>query len=174
MPFPRRSSVSRFGGRGRRRATAWSGPFTMNLDDTGTGLHTLVTLVPTEAETTIVRVRGSMIFQFLPDTVNDVYLGAIGLITVQAAASAAGSASMPGPVTDASNDGWFWHSFVDFMASGVGAEVPGYGYRVDIDSKAMRKVNDNERVVMRLESTTHSAGVSVKVAGDFRVLSKLV
>ncbi len=80
---------------------------------------------------------------------------------------------MPSPVDDASNDGWLWHSFVDFMASGVGANFPGYGYRVEIDSKAMRKVNDNERVVMRYQSTL-SAGVTVKIAGDFRVLSKLV
>ena len=66
-------------------------------------------------------------------------LGAIGFVVVSDLAAAAGAASIPGPVTDAADDGWFvWEPIVQF-SSIVGAAA-GRGASYPFDSKAMRKV----------------------------------
>jgi len=171
---PRRQN--RFQGAGPRRvrrSTAWSGPFDWVQALSANNKQILVTLIPTVAETTIVRIRGNAMLSFVHDALNESVNVALGLIVVSAQAAAAGATSVPGPITDAGNDGWFWHQSASFMAMSATDLVENDQFRFEIDSKAMRKVNDDQRVLMVSELTV-MLGVSVKTAGNFRVLAKLV
>ena len=101
-------------------------------------------------------------------TVNDERpMGAFGMCVVSNEAFAAGVASMPGPFTDADSDLWFVHQFM-FAAFEQSGTVDGFesaaGQSYAINSKAMRKVTDDERVVMILENGHASQGAVAYVA----------
>ncbi len=123
---------------------------------------------------TIVRTRGG--FSILPDTfeVDKNIIGAIGIGLVSDQAFAAGAASVPGPWTDQDWSGWlYWSPFqyhwdvtTDIGRLVVG--VAGAGAEV-IDSKAMRKVQANETVIVVVESQSSALQASV----NFRMLLKL-
>ena len=88
-------------------------------------------------------------------------------------AVAAGIASIPGPFSEAFWDGWFvWRSFTwdyDFKDA-TGAQVTTIGSAVfEVDSKAMRKVSENETIVIVAESQSGAFGISTPL----RVLLKL-
>ena len=97
-------------------------------------------------------------------------VGAIGFGLVSDQAFGAGAASLPGPWSDPDWDGWFlwmpWSFRWEFAdASG---QVLGDA-RKTIDSKAMRKVGQNETLVVMAESQ----GTAAVVAVSFRLLVKL-
>ena len=101
-------------------------------------------------------------------TVNDERpMGAFGMCVVSNEAFAAGVASMPGPFTDADSDLWFVHQFM-FAAFEQAGTVDGFetaaGQQYIINSKAMRKVTDDERVVMVMENGHASQGAVSYVA----------
>ena len=86
-------------------------------------------------------------------------------------AFAAGAASIPGPFTDANSDLWFVHQFlmVDMrFVSAVGVE-PMYGRQYEFDSKAMRKQNEEQRVVVMIENGHATAAARSYHA--FRILT---
>jgi hypothetical protein len=99
-------------------------------------------------------------------------VGAFGMCVVSEDAFAAGAASIPGPFSDASSDLWMVHQYFaqSFQfASGVGAGFNGsFGMQLDIDSKAMRKVTEEERLVVMVENGS-ADGMVFNVA--LRVLS---
>jgi len=94
--------------------------------------------------------------------------GAVGLEVVTSQAIAAGVGSIPTPVTDAASDQWFLHQWLqsDFtFLSGVGFDADA-GRTYDIESKAMRKVNDDSEITIVGEfSTGVSNGFILTVAG---------
>ncbi len=97
-------------------------------------------------------------------------LAAIGLAVVSDQAAAAGVGSIPTPITDDDSDLWFVHKFLmsNFLfASGVGfAEGQSAGMLYEVDSKAMRKVNDGEDIVVVAEvDAVIGGGVVVTTAG---------
>ncbi len=93
----------------------------------------------------------------------------MGLVSDQA--FAAGAVSIPGPWSDPDWGGWFvwipWSFRFEFV-SGTGIQMPG-SVQIPIDSKAMRKVQPNETLVVMLESQS----AAVTVAASFRMLVKL-
>jgi len=93
--------------------------------------------------------------------------GAVGMMVVNDLALAAGAASIPGPVTDQSDDGWFmWQPFVqmgDQNDSAIGS------VKYDFDSKAMRKVEDGFGVAVMVENASATSGLFVQLA--FSVLT---
>ena len=81
-------------------------------------------------------------------------IGAFGMCVVSEDAFAAGVASVPGPFTDASSDLWFVHQYIlsDFIfGDATGFDSMG-GRSYEVDSKAMRRVTDEERIVLVFEN----------------------
>ena len=99
---------------------------------------------------------------------------ALGAAIVSDQASAIGITAVPTPFTDLGSDLFFLHEiqanrFV--FVSGVGFDPNGAPLGRPVDSKAMRKVNDDQDVAFVLENSSLSNGTTVYVAG--RMLIKL-
>ena len=96
-------------------------------------------------------------------------IGAMGIGIVSDQALAAGAASIPGPWTDSSWDGWFVHQFFAYrfeVTTDIGRLIASIS--IPFDSKAMRKVGTNESVVIMVESQL----VAFNAAVMFRMLVK--
>ena len=78
-------------------------------------------------------------------------MGAFGALVVTDAAVVAGVASMPDPVTDADDDGWFL--WVPFAQKASGSSSGTIGFQYDFDSKAMRKLSEGFSVAFILANT---------------------
>ena len=120
---------------------------------------------------TIVRTRGILLVG--PDvfTADTNVIGAIGFAVVSEQAAAAGAASIPGPFSNGAWDGWFHHEFYCYrmeFIDGSGVLSPAT-VQVPFDSKAMRKTEANDRIVVMVESQASAALVGIY----FRMLFKL-
>ena len=96
--------------------------------------------------------------------------GAFGIMIVDGEAFDAGVASIPTPMAEAGDERWFVHRYwaVDCrFDTSPQAQV----MRVDIDSKAMRKVTSSDVLVAVLEN--NAAVDAVAFWWQFRVLFKL-
>ena len=107
------------------------------------------------------RVRGIMSWSSNQTAIAESQIGAFGMIVVNDLALVAGAASIPGPITDGSDDGWFvWEGI-----SSRGAETIGGGTvsqaRI-LDSKAMRRIEEGFGVALMVENSNGTGGV------DFR------
>ena len=91
----------------------------------------------------------------------ELQMGAWGAIVVTDTALAAGVASIPGPVTDANDDGWFvWESFVQSSSAGAGGNIAAWqGVHRPYDSKAMRKLPDGFSVAIVVENAHATHGL---------------
>ena len=90
-------------------------------------------------------------------------IGALGFIVVNDLALAAGVASLPGPVTDANDDGWF--VWMPFSAQGLLLTAtdtsPGSRHRnFEFDSKAMRRVEEGFSVAIIIENASLTDGLT--------------
>ncbi len=169
MAHPRRSFS-----RGPKRQVAWINSADQGYLTVSAGSKAIhQSFAPATAgllKPTIVRTRGVVSFKSTQAAADAEVIGAYGMAIVSDQAFAAGAASIPGPFTDADWDGWFlWGGialslqFVD--ATGVYVE----DRLLEVDSKAMRKVSDNETVVFMVESQA----VAFEFAAVFRELFKL-
>ena len=98
--------------------------------------------------------------------------GAFGIIVASEQATGQGVASVPNPGVD-TDSSWMVYeplitSFVFADATGIDADG---GSIVDIDSKAMRKVNSNEDLAVMVDNTSASDGGFLWYGG--RMLVKL-
>ncbi len=121
---------------------------------------------------TIARIRGHVVAsQNTAAAANSMLLG-IGLIVVsENAFTVGGAASMPGPLTDI-NASWLWHNILAFgptQAGAVSDNAITMNQRVEIDSKAMRKVGPDDALAFIWEglqlrgSPTADGTVAVRV-----------
>jgi len=154
----------------RHRLTQWIGPANQGFIAVGAGATALISSAPFEEAATLVRTRGQLSIR-PEDFVADIdIVGAVGMGIVSAEAFAAGVASIPTPFTDADWGGWFvWRAFsyrYNF-ASAVGENFPNW--TMEIDSKAMRKISPNERIVTIAEAQ----GAALRVSVPTRLLIKL-
>ncbi len=121
---------------------------------------------------TVIRTRG--MFGILTDaaTASEFQHGAFGMIVVNDLAAAAGAASIPGPVVDASDDGWFvWEPFLSAQES-VGATAVTVPMSVfHFDSKAARRVEQGFQIAIMVENA--SATHAFDVLSAFSQLSKV-
>ena len=77
----------------------------------------------------------------------------------------------PGPINDPEAD-WLWHTFLGFDAdplTAASASALGVIERIEIDSKAMRKIQTDHVVVLIGESNTGDFA-AVNVTGGLRLL----
>ena len=84
--------------------------------------------------------------------------GAFGAMVINDLAVAAGAASIPGPVTDANDDGWFlWVPFVRSFPAVNGIESREYQF----DSKAMRRVEEGFAIAFMVENASATDGFNI-------------
>jgi len=118
---------------------------------------------------TIVRTRLESFVRSDQAAAAEVFIGAYGQCIVSDQASAIGVSAVPTPVTDLSSDLWFVHQpFAGVFESGTGTNN---GWRYEIDSKAMRKVQEGEDLVTVVEFSALGSGFNFFVGG--RALVKL-
>ncbi len=93
----------------------------------------------------------------------EVQLGAFGMVVVNDLAVAAGAASIPGPVTDASDDGWFvWLPIMQTGAAPAGGgATQSLPQRYEFDSKAMRRVEEGFAIALMIENSSATNGLAV-------------
>ncbi len=109
---------------------------------------------------TIRRTRGVFTISSDQGTAIEDQVGAMGFMVVNDLAIAAGVASLPGPVTDANDDGWF--VWVPFALRGL-ADVENSAViseQYEFDSKAMRKVEEGFGIVLVVENASASFGIT--------------
>ena len=167
-------------GRGRlgfaRRQTAWLFVSTVETTLAGSPSASILSFLNAAALAmrpfTVVRTRGQ--YMFLSDVSGGVaeesFGCALGYVVVSDQASAIGVTAVPTPVTDKGSDLFFvyeqgFNSIERVDATGFGL----VGTTVRYDSKAMRKVNDDEDIVITAENEVngviiiHSARMLIKL-----------
>ena len=161
---------------GQRRSTSWLEivpSITTMVAGGGVITHSLDATELAKRPFTVV--RSHLIVHITSDQLgaDELQFGAVGICVVSDQAEAVGVTAVPTPVTDAGSDLWLMHQYVaaEFaFVSGVGFDAAG-GYTYLIDSKSMRKVNDDQDVLIVIELATGiSNGFNITIAG--RVLIK--
>ncbi len=161
-----------------RRTTSW---------DEGPGSNTLVTysvstttilgaaLAVLIGGDTLIRTRGLLTVELQSITsAGDGFGGAVGLGLASTDAVVAGVGSLPNPVDDLDWEGWIWHQFVNVFSAATIEDnwSPGDAQQIQIDSKAMRKADDNLSFFFSGQFTeVGTAEMDVRV--DSRMLFKL-
>ena len=156
---------------GARRATSW---FDLPPSSTavtaggGTILLSLTTAEKAKRPFTIIRTYLEFDIQSDQSIASEVQTGAVGMAVVSDQASAIGVTGVPTPTTDAASDLWFMHKW--FMSSFLFADATGFvepNTRLySIESKAARKVNDAEDVILVVEfAAGFSSGFIINAAG---------
>jgi len=97
--------------------------------------------------------------------------GAFGVCVVSDQAAAIGVTAVPTPITDTGSDLFFVYE--QMFGRFGGTQVEEVGARKTIDSKAMRKVNDSEDMVLVLESGAAAISSSLVSIIGGRFLVKL-
>ena len=168
--------ANRFHGGVARRTTSrpnrtWSS-FTMAADIAVGGTTKVLVASgtsPVSIDLIILRTRG--IFYTVPagPAADTIIIGAFGIMLVTDIAAAAGVASIPGPATDASDDGWLVHemfaSRIDFStAIGINFDA---GQQFRFDSKAKRIFQPGMQLVAVVENL---GSASFRFLTNFRCL----
>ena len=162
--------------RGPRRESMWlSIPVASDTITSGSVLMSVLNAAALELRPfTVIRTHITLHVNSDQIAADELQICAFGLEVVSEAAAAAGVASIPTPFTELDSDFWFLHQIImaEFtFASGVGFDADG-GKTVTIDSKAMRKVNNDEQVAIVAQGDfTVGSGFAVTMAG--RMLIKL-
>ena len=168
MTMPARRVVRRRSGfrRGRQRGGSW-GRF-LATGNTAVGVSTKVLLTTgvlfnANIAETVKRTRGHIWVQ-ASGTGSELQFGAFGLILASDAALAAGAASLPGPSTDASDDGWFvWQGFHQGAGDPVGYAGP-VGYHYFFDSRAQRRIEPGYGVAVMVENASATFALEIGFA----------
>ena len=98
-------------------------------------------------------------------------IGAVGLIIVTDVAFAAGIASIPGPVTDGADDGWFVHVLFAQETLLVATDAIASKW-YPFDQKAKRILHGNGEVIAIVAENIH-ATQGMKVLFQFRLLAQV-
>ena len=120
---------------------------------------------------TIVRTR--FLLSIISDqaAVSEIQMGALGMAIVSDQAAAIGVTAVPTPITDMGSDLWFFHQLLynefSFLTA-AGFEEGGLA-QYEADSKAMRKVDIGQDLVIVAEPSATSDGFITRVGGRMLV-----
>ena len=163
-----------------RRNKGWEeGPGGSGVNSLSTGVGALIqsgAQVLTDGAT-LLRLRGRFLaFLTATDSIAGGFVGAFGIGIVALPAFAAGAASVLTPLTEQDWDGWlFWSPvYCKTVTATIGDAIntPLLMDRFEIDSKAMRKLRQDDVIYGAFEAT--ETGVSViSVTFDTRALLAL-
>jgi len=97
-------------------------------------------------------------------------IGAFGMAIVSDQAVAIGVTAVPTPDTDAGSDLWFAHQYMhNRIAVSSAASVFQTGTKYTVDSRAMRKVEDGQDLIVVGELSAAGQGFVLHSAGRFLV-----
>ena len=153
-----------------KRVTSWFDiPFATTTMTAPGGTIVLSLTAAELAKRPFTIVRTVMLIHSTSDQIgaDEQQFGAIGMCVVSDQAAAIGVTAVPTPVTDAASDLWFFHqNYASEFAfvTGVGFDAAAGSNRY-VESRAMRKVNDDEDVLVIAELAAVGQGQSVTVAG---------
>ena len=172
MPY-RHSRASRGGG--SRRATSWIDVPISCVNVAGGGAAIFASLTAAElAKRPFTIVRTHLEVKFGSDQIaaSESQEGALGLCVVSDQALAIGITAVPTPDTDLASDFWFVNQvmFSEVLFGDSTGFQDTVGVHYAIDSKVMRKVNDDQDVALVIELTGASFGGTFCVGG--RILIK--
>jgi len=132
---------------------------------------------------TLVRTRGQLLLRLTSATSEgNGFQGAFGIGVATTAAVVAGAASVPTPITEQAWDGWLYWTPIILRSVGVmdgtaandadSINAVSAVQRIDVDSKAMRKLKADDSIYAILEVTE---GGTANLAWEFdsRMLFKL-
>jgi len=148
-------------------------PFADMSTITANGTTLSAGVLPFVRAATILRCRGFVQANFdETQQVGDRMILTWGLGIVSTDASIAGSASMPDPAGEAEYPWMWWNTLV--LRSNLAAGINSWGssnQRLDIDTKAMRRVKPGQSLVMVIEASGASgAPVTEVITSQIRVL----
>jgi len=169
----------RFAPQRSRRPTFWEGNAVNQTVTTGASLITTLVseaLLEQTQVPTIVRMRGDVLVQITASAaVPGRCIAFMGIKLTTAAALAGAAVELPS--TDIGSE-WIWWTAVPLnLASGGSAAAPSTDgttvvHRVSVDSKAMRKVNQNSVLVFVSQNLVVTSTQTFDVLGAVRVLIK--
>ncbi len=167
--------------RGPRRRTGWeagTGGTTVTEFSTLTPAFIGNAVVALLDGLTLLRTRGFLkIVQIAGATANDGMVGAFGIGIATTAAITAGIGSVPTPITEQEWEGWlYWQGFsvsTITATEGDGVNAVARVQEFIIDSKAMRKIDENESLYAAFEVGTEVGAVTIAVTHDCRMLFAL-
>ena len=174
MPRARSRAVS------GRRPTTWLGFADTDFVAVAANSTSIVTAIGEATwasfpEPTIVRIRGMLDVMVNPVGANndDVRWGA-GLGMISAQAFAAGASAVHAPLSNSDWGGWMWWATGVMRQRSTYSEfsAPQAGVSVVIDSKAMRKVENDSLLVCVVETLNGAGSAGVLISAAARVLVK--
>jgi len=119
---------------------------------------------------TIVRTHLQWLCKSDQSAASESFVGNVGMAVVSDQAVAVGVTAIPTPATDRGSDMFFLHSAWPGRFDLIGTDVTQDLQHRNIDSKAMRKVNDDSDLVLTTEAGLIGSGVSITIGG--RILIK--
>ena len=139
----------------------------------GTIVNSLTTAEKARRPFTVIRTHLEVAMNTDQIIASEDQIGAVGMCVVSDQAVAIGAMAVPTPVTDLDSDLWFVHQlmfgeFVFMTAAGFQART---SVRTTIDSKAMRKVDDSEDLIMVAQSSS-ALGEGITMITGGRLLIK--
>ena len=121
---------------------------------------------------TVVRTRITWHVQSDQRTATELYQVALGISIVSEQALAIGATAVPTPFADIASDLWFvYDTIVGQISVTTDVGVLEAGQMKDIDSRAMRKVEDGQDLAIVVENSSVALGTDVRKSG--RMLVKL-
>jgi len=135
----------------------------------GTLVFTLNAAALVLAPFTIVRSRFSLFLVSDQSAAAERQVAGFGLSVVSSQAAAIGITAMPTPITDLGSSLFFAHQLLMTAGSAVNDGVIGQSWQ--LDSKAMRKVENQDDIAVTTEFSTAGSGYTMVVGG--RILIKL-
>ncbi len=170
MPRYRRGIIRRSG---PRRETSW-----LSIAATTTTLASGAALISSlNAAALALRpftiVRTYLEIQISSDqaSASEAQIGAVGMAVVSDQATAVGVTAVPTPTTEIGSDLFYLHQVCMsrmLLHTAVGVESPR-GRIYSIDSKAMRKVNNDSDVILVGEADASQAGLIFDIMGRFLI-----
>ena len=163
--------------RSQKRGTSWDGgPGDENvINVTGNGIFFLgLGVTPLVAGLTAIRLRGLFSAWLVSATsAGDGFTGAVGVGLTTAASFAIGLTAVPTPLAEITWEGWLYHNFFSVHAGGAsGLDAPGAAQHIVVDSKAMRKFND-DMVIYAIIEVDEQGAAGMDVSFNSRMLTKL-
>ncbi len=124
------------------------------------------TLSNDSIDETVLRLVGGISVKSDQVAASEAQIGAWGMIPVTDLAAAAGAASIPGPVTDGGDDGWFVHqSFAYFyqVTGGLTADA-NQAHWMPVDSRAKRIVGEGTSLAIMVENAHATQAFDVAIS----------
>ena len=118
---------------------------------------------------TITRMVGQILVRSDQFAAREFPFGAVGGIVVSAKASTTGATAVPDPITEEGSDEWFMYQSWGVHGVNSASEPPLMAY--PFDSRAQRKVQDGDDIVIVVANASAAFGVDFVL--KFRMLVKL-